>query len=72
MISLNFPSKGTALAGHLKQSPPNSRYLSPQIQNELIELCGNQIRDNIIKETTAYFFPSAIAIQFSDLSLQCK
>jgi hypothetical protein len=37
-------------------SPPNSRYLSPQIQNELIELCGNQIRDNIIK-ATGYDYP---------------
>jgi hypothetical protein len=44
------------LAEHLKQSPPNSRYLSPQIQNELIELCGNQIRDNIIK-ATGYDYP---------------
>lgn len=40
------------LAKHLKESPPNARYLSPQIQNEFIELCGDQIRDNIVKECT--------------------
>ena len=57
MALVNFRAEtNLILAEHLKQSPPNSRYLSPQIQNELIELCGNQIRDNIIK-ATGYDYP---------------
>ena len=58
------------LAEHLKQSPPNSRYLSPQIQNELIELCGNQIRDNIIKECNEakFFSVNVIADEVTDKS----
>ena len=32
------------LATHLQNSPPNARYLSPTIQNELIDICGRQLQ----------------------------
>ena len=69
MALVNFRAEtNLILAEHLKQSPPNSRYLSPQIQNELIELCGNQIWDNIIKECNEAKFFSVIADEVTDKS----
>ena len=36
------------LQQHLKSCPKNAKYTSHCIQNELINLCGNQIRNEII------------------------
>lgn len=45
------------LSHHLKFSPKNAQYLSPSIQNELITLLGEAIRDEIIKRVkNAQFF----------------
>lgn len=37
-----------ALQAHLNDAPKNAKYLSPQIQNEFIEICGDMIRNTII------------------------
>ena len=34
---------------HLDSSPRNARYLSPQIQNELISCLGDEIRERVVK-----------------------
>lgn len=69
MALVNFRAEtDLLLAKHLKESPPNARYLSPQIQNEFIELCGDQIRDNIVKECTEAKFFSLIADEVTDKS----
>ena len=39
-----------ALASHMKTAPLIARYLSPQIQNELIDLFANVLRSDIIAE----------------------
>jgi hypothetical protein len=36
------------LTTHLQNSPPNARYLSPFIQNELIDICGRQLQQVIV------------------------
>ena len=38
------------MATHLQNSPPNTRYLSPTIQNELIDICGRQLQQDIVSE----------------------
>ena len=38
------------LATHLQNSPPNTRYLSPTIQNEPIDICGRQLQQVIVSE----------------------
>ena len=38
------------LATHLQNSPPNARYLSPTIQNELLDICGRQLQQVIVSE----------------------
>ena len=54
---LSFPKyraeTDQALANHLDRAPKNATYLSPSVQNELIELCGQQISDHIIEECKA-------------------
>ena len=35
--------ENSELAGHLKESPSNATYSSPDIQNELITLIGEEI-----------------------------
>ncbi|XP_060592618.1 uncharacterized protein LOC132747301 [Ruditapes philippinarum] len=38
------------LANHLQHGKDNARYTSPEIQNELISLCADQVRQQIISE----------------------
>jgi len=37
------------LAAHMARGDPRRKYTSPTIQNELIELCANQIRESLTK-----------------------
>lgn len=37
------------LADHLKNSPHNTMYLSPEIQNEMISIIGESIKSYILK-----------------------
>ena len=38
------------LADHLANAADNSKYTSPDIQNELIEICGNEVKEVLLKE----------------------
>jgi hypothetical protein len=51
------------LATHLQNSPPNARYLSPTIKNELIDICGRQLQQVIVSE--CYDGATNMACQFS-------
>lgn len=47
----------TVLSNHLEHSPRNARYLSPSIQNELIQVCGETIRESLVSDCRlAQFF----------------
>ena len=39
-----------ALKSHLESSSANARYTSHRIQNELIDLCGNQLQKEIVDD----------------------
>jgi hypothetical protein len=47
---LSHAESDQILATHLQHSPPNARYLSPTIQNELIDICGRQLQQDIVSE----------------------
>ena len=53
------------LATHLQNSPPNTRYLSPTIQNELIDSCGRQLQVIVSECNSANCF-SVIADETTD------
>jgi hypothetical protein len=57
-----------ALNKHLQDAPKNATYLSPQIQNELIALCGKQIMDTITDECKAAIFYTLLADECADVS----
>ena len=56
------------LATHLQNSPPNARYLSPTIHNELIDICGRQLQQVIVLECNSANCFSVIADEITDVS----
>lgn len=47
---LHFQAKNNAvLKRHLTEGDPRTKYISPKIQNELIEICGKIISDELVK-----------------------
>ena len=56
------------LRRHLNNAPPNARYLSPDIQNQLIALCGDQIKTFIVNACNAADSFSLLADESTDKS----
>lgn len=54
------------LAEHLAKSPRNKRYTSKTIQNQLVEVIGDSIRNDIIAEVKEAKFYSVIADEVTD------
>ena len=50
------------------KSPPNARYLSPTMQNELIAICGRQLQQVIVSECNSANCFSVIADETTDVS----
>ncbi|XP_030762677.1 zinc finger MYM-type protein 1-like [Sitophilus oryzae] len=68
LIKLKIEAGAQNLKTHLEKGAKNAAYLSPQIQNEIIDLCGEVIREDIIvdiKKACAY---SILADESSDIS----
>ena len=68
LIKLKIEAGDHILKDHTEKSAKNATYTSPQIQNEIIELCGDVIRDDIstdVKNACAY---SLLADESSDIS----
>lgn len=53
---------------HLKSCPKNAKYTSYRIQNELINLCGNQIRNKIIASAKNAGVFTVLADETADVS----
>lgn len=56
------------LRNHLQNAPKNAKYICHSIQNELIQLCGKQIRDDLVKEVKESSFYTLIADECADNS----
>ena len=56
------------LQQYLKSCPKNARYTSHRIQNELINLCGNQIRNKIIASIKTAGIFTILADETADVS----
>jgi hypothetical protein len=67
---LKFRVRGgdTTLESHLKTSKGNARYTSKSIQNEVIDICGNAVRDSILRDVKDAEFFSVIADEATDSS----
>ncbi|XP_053405138.1 zinc finger MYM-type protein 1-like [Mercenaria mercenaria] len=53
---------------HLENGNPRSMYLSPQIQNEIIEICGSVVAGEIVKGCNSSFCFGFIADEATDAS----
>ncbi|CAF1512951.1 unnamed protein product [Rotaria sordida] len=59
----------TVLEQHLKSCPKNAMYMSPEIQNQLINICGDMIRKEIVQRVIEEKkFYSVIVDATSDVS----
>ena len=56
------------LQPHLKSCPRNAKYTSHRIKTELINLCGNQIRNKIIASIKAAGIFTVLADETADIS----
>ena len=64
---LNFHAKtDPVLATHLASAEKRAKYTSPAIQNELIEICANQIRNSLVNDCNAFPFYAFLADEATD------
>lgn len=56
----------TILRNHLQNVPRNAKYLSPQVQNEIIELCGKRGRNTMVAECNGAQCFSLLAVKATD------
>eukprot|EP00102_Acyrthosiphon_pisum_P014195 XP_008184121.1 PREDICTED: uncharacterized protein LOC103309708 [Acyrthosiphon pisum] len=52
LLKFRVKAGDSTLENHLKNSSSKATYISKTIQNELIELCGKEILDSILKKIT--------------------
>ncbi|XP_017476117.1 PREDICTED: zinc finger MYM-type protein 1-like [Rhagoletis zephyria] len=68
LIRLRIEAGDESLKKHFEEGPKNAKYTSPEIQNEIIALCGEVVKDMIIadaKKASAY---SILADETADIS----
>lgn len=66
---LHFRAKeNKVLADHLAFADPNKKYTSPDIQNELIDLCADQIINSLVADCNAAQFFGFISDESTDCS----
>ena len=56
------------LEEHFQTCPKNATYRSKTVQNELIEICGDYLREQIIREVKVAKFFSILADKVADVS----
>lgn len=68
MCRLRIEAGDLPLKEHFQHGKKNSSYRSPQIQNEIINLCGSVIRDYIVKSAKQAYAYSILADETADIS----
>ena len=68
LLSFRVESGDAESSEHLKTASKKATYISKEIENKLIELCGQEILQKIIQEIHAVTFFSVIADETSDSS----
>ena len=68
LLALRVEAGDTELKNHLLSASLRKSYISKTVQNELIEICGEQIIESITKDLQAAKFFSVIADDTTDIS----
>ncbi|KAJ8933245.1 hypothetical protein NQ314_014141 [Rhamnusium bicolor] len=67
LLKFRFGSGDLVLSEHLGTCRKSAKYTSHQVQNELIEICGNIVRKNIVKEVNRSEGFSLLADESADI-----
>nr|CAI5817806.1 unnamed protein product [Callosobruchus analis] len=68
LLKLRIDSGDNKLKSHFEKCRRNAIYTSPRIQNELINLCGEVIQENVISEVRKTMAYSILADETADVS----
>ncbi|VEN48424.1 unnamed protein product [Callosobruchus maculatus] len=68
LLKLRIDSGDNKLKSHFEKCRRNAIYTSPRIQNELINLCGEVIQENVIGEVRKTMAYSILADETADVS----
>nr|CAI5842849.1 unnamed protein product [Callosobruchus analis] len=68
LLKLRIDSEDNKLKSHFEKCRRNAIYTSPRIQNELINLCGEVIQENVISEVRKTMAYSILADETADVS----
>ena len=68
LLQFRVQSGDKVLSDHMKSAGGNATYTSKTIQNELIEICGDIIRDKILAKIRQARYYSVIADEATDVS----
>ena len=68
MAVLKLMTSDAALQDHLDNAPHNAKYTSPEIQNELLDICAEKVRQRIVTRCNNASCFTFIADEASDLS----
>ena len=68
MLRYRVDGGDSILAQHLSKASKNATYISKTTQNELIEVCGEIIREKVIEEVKQAKFFTIIADETADVS----
>lgn len=67
LINLRIDAGDEVLKNHIENGNKNATYTSPRIQNEIIGICGEVIRDMLIKDAVNAEAYSILADESSDI-----
>lgn len=68
LINLRIDAGDVQLQNHLERAKKNANYQSVQIQNELINICGDIVRDEIIEKVKQAEAYTILADETADIS----
>ncbi|XP_017462320.1 PREDICTED: 52 kDa repressor of the inhibitor of the protein kinase-like, partial [Rhagoletis zephyria] len=68
LLKLTIHAGDSVLQQHFSESSARAKYTSPQIQNELINICGNIIREKIVSRAQKAIAYSILADESCDIS----
>ena len=68
LMQLRVDAGDKVLANHLATAPANARYTSHETQNEIIDMCGALIREDIVRDANASDEFAILADETTDIS----
>ena len=67
LLRFRISAEDKDLLEHVENAPQNALYTSWRIQNEVIELCGDEIRKKIVEKINKAYYFSVLANETSDI-----